>query len=200
MRACLPLLFCSWGDFCLFSLDTLHLLRIMPICYSQLEFPVVSGQHTISKYRRLVHLSSFWYLSSYGTKSQLVSFSLALKNCIHFSVQLTWILCLVSLMEPTGKCYLSSRFHLKLISGTQAQKYLRKCCTCLRRLAASQRPLSIKEKTVMLTTPQLRFHVEPKTQIHTNLTLKLYPFLCMHTTHLYLLVLLSTWAKKSSSR
>jgi hypothetical protein len=32
---------------------------------------------------------------SCGTKSQLVSFSLDLKNCIHFSVQFTWILCLV---------------------------------------------------------------------------------------------------------
>jgi hypothetical protein len=45
----------------------------------------------------------------------------------------------------TGKCYLSSRFHLKLISRI----YLRKCCTCLRRLAASQRPLSKAGKTVM---------------------------------------------------
>jgi hypothetical protein len=45
---------------------------------------------------------------SCGTKSQLVSFSLDLKNCIHFSVQFT----------GTGQgCYLSSRFHLKLISG-----------------------------------------------------------------------------------
>jgi hypothetical protein len=34
----------SWGDCCLYSLDKLHLLRIMPSYYSQL----VSGQHTIS--------------------------------------------------------------------------------------------------------------------------------------------------------
>jgi hypothetical protein len=32
---------------------------------------------------------------AFGTKSQLVSFSLALKNCVHFSVQFTWILCLI---------------------------------------------------------------------------------------------------------
>jgi hypothetical protein len=32
---------------------------------------------------------------SCGTKSQLVLFSLDLKNCIHFSVQFTWILCLI---------------------------------------------------------------------------------------------------------
>jgi hypothetical protein len=36
----------------------------------------------------LVHFSC-------GTKSQLVSFSLDLKNCIHFSAQFTWILCLI---------------------------------------------------------------------------------------------------------
>jgi hypothetical protein len=54
------------------------------------------------------------------------------------------------LMEPTYKCYLSSRFHLKLISGIKAHKYIRKCCTWLRRLAASQRPLSKGGKTVML--------------------------------------------------
>jgi hypothetical protein len=29
------------------------------VYYSQLEFPVVSGQHTISKYRSLVHMSSY---------------------------------------------------------------------------------------------------------------------------------------------
>jgi hypothetical protein len=32
----------TWGDCCLYSLDKLHLLRIMPSYYSQLEFPVVS--------------------------------------------------------------------------------------------------------------------------------------------------------------
>jgi hypothetical protein len=31
----------------------------MPSYFSQLEFPVVSGQHTISKYRSLVHMSSY---------------------------------------------------------------------------------------------------------------------------------------------
>jgi hypothetical protein len=49
----------------------------------------------------------------------------------------------------TGKCYLSSQFHLKLLSGNEAQKYIRKCCTCLRRLAASQRPLSKGGKAVI---------------------------------------------------
>jgi hypothetical protein len=82
----------------IFALDKLHLLRIMPSCYSQLEFPVVSGRHTITKYRSLVHMSSY-----IGT----------------------------------------------FFMWNQAQKYLRKCCTCLRRLAASQRPLSKGGKTVM---------------------------------------------------
>jgi hypothetical protein len=40
---------------------------------------------------------------SCGTKSQLVSFSLDLKNCIHFSVQFTWILCLIIELTGTGQ-------------------------------------------------------------------------------------------------
>jgi hypothetical protein len=44
-----------WGPFPLYSLDTIQLLRIMLSCISQLEFSVVSCQHTISKYKSLVH-------------------------------------------------------------------------------------------------------------------------------------------------
>jgi hypothetical protein len=56
----------------------------------------------------------------------------------------------------TGKCYLSSRFHLKLMSRIYAQKYIRKFCTCFRRLAASQRPLSKGGKTVMFLANLLK--------------------------------------------
>jgi hypothetical protein len=53
----------AWGPFSLYSLDKIQLLRIMLSCFSQLEFPVVSGQLTISKYKSLVHMSSYiWYL------------------------------------------------------------------------------------------------------------------------------------------
>jgi hypothetical protein len=45
--------------FPLYSLDKIQLLRIMPSCFSQLELPVVSGQHTLSKYKSLVHMSSY---------------------------------------------------------------------------------------------------------------------------------------------
>jgi hypothetical protein len=80
---------------------TLWTKRIMPSYFSQLEFPVVSGQHTVSKYRSLVHMFSYKLAPfSCRTKSQLVSFSLNPKNCIHFSVQFSWILCLY-LVEPT---------------------------------------------------------------------------------------------------
>jgi hypothetical protein len=52
---------------------------------------------------------------SCGTKCQLVSFSLDLKNYPFLcAIYLDLVSCL---MEPTGKCHLSSRFHLKLISG-----------------------------------------------------------------------------------
>jgi hypothetical protein len=57
---------------------------------------LVSGQHTVSKYRSLVHMCPHILVPfSCGTKSQLASFSLDLKNCINFSVQFTWILCFV---------------------------------------------------------------------------------------------------------
>jgi hypothetical protein len=72
MRAFFPLLF-----------GQIQLLRIMLSCFSQLEFPVVSGQHTISKYKSLVKLyicPRILVPFSCGTKSQLVSFSLDLKN------------------------------------------------------------------------------------------------------------------------
>jgi hypothetical protein len=84
------------------SLDKLHLLRIMPSCYSQLEFPVVSGQHTISKYRSLVNMSS--YIGTFFMWNQISA-------CIIF----TWPeklhsisqcnlpgSCVLSVMEPTG--------------------------------------------------------------------------------------------------
>jgi hypothetical protein len=104
-----------WGPFCLYSLDKIQLLRIMPSCISQLEFPFVSGQHTISKYRSLVVLIPF----SCGIKSQLVHFHLTWKTASISQCNLhgSCVLSDGTYRYWTGKCYLSSRFHLKLISG-----------------------------------------------------------------------------------
>jgi hypothetical protein len=80
--------------FFLYNLDKIQLMRIMPSFFSQLEFPVVSGQHrpTISLNIEALFICPHILVPfSCGTKSQLVSFSLDLKNCIHFSVQFTWI-------------------------------------------------------------------------------------------------------------
>jgi hypothetical protein len=124
----------TWGPFSLYSLDKIQLLRIMLSCFSQLEFPVVSGQHTISKYKSLVHMSSgqhtiskyksLVHMSSVGTffmwnQVSACSFSLDLKNCMPISQSNLPGLCVLSDGTNrywTGKCYLSSRFHLKLIS------------------------------------------------------------------------------------
>jgi hypothetical protein len=107
----------SWGDFCLYSLDKLHLLRIMPSCYSQLELPVVSGQHTISKYRSLVHMSS--YIGTFFMWKQISAcFIFTWPEKLYPFLCAIFLYLLSCLMEPTGKCYLSSRFHLKLMHRT----------------------------------------------------------------------------------
>jgi hypothetical protein len=85
----------AWGPFPLYSLDKIQLLRIMLSCFSQLEFPVVSGQHTISKYRNLVHMSS--YIGTFFMWNQISACFIFTwpEKLIHFSVQFTWILCLI---------------------------------------------------------------------------------------------------------
>jgi hypothetical protein len=49
-------------NFCLFSLDKLHLLRIMPSCYSQLEFPVGSGQQNIESLYICLHIFGTFFM------------------------------------------------------------------------------------------------------------------------------------------
>jgi hypothetical protein len=68
-------------------------------CFSQLEFPVVSGQHTISKYKSLIHMSSYIYWCLFHVEPNLGLF--------HF--HLTWKTVSISqcnivsyLMESTG--------------------------------------------------------------------------------------------------
>jgi hypothetical protein len=90
----------SWGLFLFYSLDKIQLLRIMPSCISQLEFPVVSGQHDISKYRSLVHMSS--YIGTFFMWNQISAFIF------------TWPEKLIRFLSAI---YMSSRFHLKLISS-----------------------------------------------------------------------------------
>jgi hypothetical protein len=87
--------------FSLYSFDKIQLQRIMLSCFSQLEFPVVSGQHTLSKYKSLVHMSSLVHFSC-GTKSQLVLFSLDLKNYPFRSAIYNYLDLVSYLMEPTG--------------------------------------------------------------------------------------------------
>jgi hypothetical protein len=70
----------TWGPFFLYSLDKILLLRIMPNYFSQLEFPVVSGQHTISKYRSLVHDLIYWYLFHVEPNLSLFHFHLTWKT------------------------------------------------------------------------------------------------------------------------
>jgi hypothetical protein len=68
----------------------------------------------------IIYVLIYWYLFHVEPNLSLFHFHLTWKTCIHFSVQFTWILCLVwwnLQVLDTGKCYLSSRFHLKLISG-----------------------------------------------------------------------------------
>jgi hypothetical protein len=100
-----------WGPFCLYSLDKIQLLRMMSSCFSQLEFPVVSGQHYIKI--SLVHMSSCFntfFIWNQTSAFYLVHVEPNLWACLIF----TWpeklypflseiYLVLVSyLIEPTG--------------------------------------------------------------------------------------------------
>jgi hypothetical protein len=73
--------------------------------FSQLEFPVVSGQHILYKYQNIEALyicpHHIFVPFSCGTKSQLVSFSLDLKNLYPFLSAIYQDL-VSYLMEPTG--------------------------------------------------------------------------------------------------
>jgi hypothetical protein len=73
--------------------NSISLLRIMP---SLLEFPVVSGQHTISKYRSLVHMSS--YIGTFFMWNQISSW---------FHFHLTWKTVSISLCNLPGSFVLS---------------------------------------------------------------------------------------------
>jgi hypothetical protein len=93
--------FASWGDFCLYSLDKLHLLGIMPSCYSQLEFAVVSGRHTISKHRSLAHMTS--YIGTFFMWNQISACFIFTSPEKLYPFLCAMYLDLVScLMEPTG--------------------------------------------------------------------------------------------------
>jgi hypothetical protein len=128
----------AWGPFCLYSLDKIQLLTIMPSYISRLEFQVVSVQHTISKYRSLVHLCPHILVPfSCGTKSQLVScFIFTWPEKLHPFLSAIYLDLVSYLMEPTG----TGQVNVTCPVG--------KCSACLRRLAA-QRPLSKGGKTVM---------------------------------------------------
>jgi hypothetical protein len=88
------------GDCCLYSLDKLHLLRIMPSYYSQLEFPVVPGKHTISKYRSLVHMSS--YIGTFFMWNQISAcFIFTWPENLHPFLCAIYLDLVPCLMEPT---------------------------------------------------------------------------------------------------
>jgi hypothetical protein len=135
-----------------FFLDKIQLLRIMLSCFSQLEFPVVSGPHTISKYKSLVHMSS--YIGTFFMWNKILA-------CFIF----TWP------EKPQcnlpGSCVLVSDGTYRYWTGKNVTCPVRSTLSwsaefkhrnisanavhvCLRRLAASQRPLSkARGKTVM---------------------------------------------------
>jgi hypothetical protein len=66
------------------SLDKIQLLRIMPSFFSQLEFPVVSGQHTLSKYRSLVHTC----MSSYSGTFFMWNLTSRVRSTLRWSAEL----------------------------------------------------------------------------------------------------------------
>jgi hypothetical protein len=148
----------TWRPFSLYSLDNIQLLRIMLSCFSQLEFPVVSGQHTISKYKSLVHMSSYiGTFFMYGTKSQPACFIFTWPEKLCPFLSAIYQDLVSYLMEPTGTgqvnvtCPVGSTLswsaefkhrNISAISATAVHIYLR-------RLAASQRPLSKGGKTLM---------------------------------------------------
>jgi hypothetical protein len=81
-----------------------------------------AGQHTIiSKYRSLVHMSS--YIGTFFMWNQISAcFIFTWPEKLYHSISLcnlpgSCVLSNGTYRYWTGKCYLSSRFHLKLISG-----------------------------------------------------------------------------------
>jgi hypothetical protein len=104
-----------------YSLDKIQLLRIMPSYFLQMEFPVVSGHQTISKYRSLVHMSS--YIGTFFMWNQIsaCNFIFTWPEKLYPFLSAIYLDLVSYMMEPTstgqGKCHLSSQFHLKLING-----------------------------------------------------------------------------------
>jgi hypothetical protein len=85
----------------LYSLDKIQLLQIMPSCISQLEFPVVSGQHTISKYRSLVHMSS--YIDTFFMWNQISAcFIFTSPKKLYPFLSAIYLDLVSYMMEPTG--------------------------------------------------------------------------------------------------
>jgi hypothetical protein len=128
--------------FFLYSLD--KLLRIIPSCISQLEFPVVSGRHAISKYMSLFGTFFMWNQISacfiFTWPEQLYPFLSAIYlDLVSYPVEPS--IGQVNVTCPVGSTLSwSAEFKYWNISAN---------VVCLRRLATSQRQLSRGGKAVM---------------------------------------------------
>jgi hypothetical protein len=104
----------TWGPFSLYSWTKSNSWESVAF-YNWNSHAVVSGRHTISKYKSLVHVFIYWYLFHVEQNLSWFHFHLTWKTVSISQCNLPGS-CVLSEYGTyrywTGKCYLSSRFHL----------------------------------------------------------------------------------------